>query len=168
MDGVGEELTAVALQSPSRGTATVDLPPGVDTVVAEPWSGLVGTVARTAEVTRVGVPLQAMQSATVVAWGPAGRAPLEVAATFADDALEVELASRADVPLTDVEVTRIRRGAKIDNLVMVAHGCDVGEFVFLAAQTGISGSTRIGSGAQGSPIWTSPATHGSASTARGY
>lgn len=117
VDGVGEELTAVALQSPSRGTATVELPAGTDTLVTEPWSGLVGSVAATAEATRIGVPLQAMQTATVVGWGAApGAPPIEVTATYVDDALEVELTSRAEVPLTDVELHLATRVEQVDDL----------------------------------------------------
>ncbi|MGH7819909.1 MAG: UDP-3-O-(3-hydroxymyristoyl)glucosamine N-acyltransferase, partial [Candidatus Binatia bacterium] len=60
----------------------------------------------------------------------------------------VEVGANSTIDRATVGVTRIRRGAKIDNLVMVAHGCDVGESAFLAAQVGLSGSTRIGAGAQ--------------------
>ena len=40
--------------------------------------------------------------------------------------------------------TRIRAGAKVDNLVMIAHGVVVGARTVLAAQCGIAGSTVIG------------------------
>ena len=40
--------------------------------------------------------------------------------------------------------TRIQRGVKIDNLVQIAHNVVVGEDTVIAAQTGISGSTKIG------------------------
>lgn len=40
--------------------------------------------------------------------------------------------------------TVIRRGAKIDNLVMIAHNVEIGEDTAIASQTGISGSTKIG------------------------
>ena len=40
--------------------------------------------------------------------------------------------------------TRIKAGAKIDNLVQIAHGVVVGARTLLAAQVGISGSTTIG------------------------
>jgi UDP-3-O-[3-hydroxymyristoyl] glucosamine N-acyltransferase len=40
--------------------------------------------------------------------------------------------------------TRIRRGTKIDNLVMIAHGVSVGTNVLMAAQVGVAGSTEIG------------------------
>ena len=38
----------------------------------------------------------------------------------------------------------IARGAKIDNLVQIAHNVVVGEFSVIAAQAGIAGSTRLG------------------------
>ncbi|MFX5332328.1 UDP-3-O-(3-hydroxymyristoyl)glucosamine N-acyltransferase, partial [Acinetobacter baumannii] len=41
--------------------------------------------------------------------------------------------------------TFIRKGVKIDNLVQVAHNVDIGIDTVIAAQTGISGSTKIGS-----------------------
>ena len=43
--------------------------------------------------------------------------------------------------------TRIRRGAKIDNLVQIAHNCEIGENVIVVAQSGLSGSTVLESGA---------------------
>ncbi|HKK66768.1 MAG TPA: hypothetical protein VJ946_01105, partial [Bacteroidales bacterium] len=41
--------------------------------------------------------------------------------------------------------TIIRKGAKIDNLVQIAHNVEVGSNTVIAAQTGIAGSTKIGS-----------------------
>src|SRR6185503_20057520 len=41
--------------------------------------------------------------------------------------------------------TRISAGAKIDNLVQIGHNVQIGRAVVIAAQTGISGSTIIGS-----------------------
>ena len=43
-----------------------------------------------------------------------------------------------------LEVTLIRKGTKIDNLVQIAHNVEIGENTVIAAQTGISGSTKIG------------------------
>ena len=40
--------------------------------------------------------------------------------------------------------TRIRAGAKIDNLVQIAHGVTIGRNTLLAAQVGIAGSTTVG------------------------
>lgn len=60
----------------------------------------------------------------------------------------VEIGANTTVDRAAVGVTRIRRGAKIDNLVQVGHGCDVGEAALLAAQVGLAGSTKVGTGAQ--------------------
>jgi UDP-3-O-[3-hydroxymyristoyl] glucosamine N-acyltransferase len=57
---------------------------------------------------------------------------------------DVEIGANTTVDRAAVGATMIRRGAKLDNLVMVAHGCTVGEGSALAAQVGLSGSTRIG------------------------
>ncbi len=57
---------------------------------------------------------------------------------------DVEIGANSTVDRPPLGATRIGRGTKIDNLVQVAHGVDVGEDVFLAAQVGIAGSTRVG------------------------
>ncbi|MGH7790519.1 MAG: UDP-3-O-(3-hydroxymyristoyl)glucosamine N-acyltransferase [Candidatus Binatia bacterium] len=57
---------------------------------------------------------------------------------------EVEVGANSTVDRAMVGSTVLRRGVKLDNLVMIAHGCDIGEFSMLAAQVGISGSTRVG------------------------
>ncbi len=59
---------------------------------------------------------------------------------------QVELGANTTVDRAAVGATRIGRGSKLDNLVMVAHGCQIGERVLLAAQVGLAGSTRLGSG----------------------
>ena len=41
---------------------------------------------------------------------------------------------------------RIRRGAKIDNLVHIGHNCQIGRNVVIAAQTGLSGSVVVEDG----------------------
>jgi UDP-3-O-[3-hydroxymyristoyl] glucosamine N-acyltransferase len=43
-----------------------------------------------------------------------------------------------------MDSTIIRRGVKLDNLIQVAHNVEIGENTAIAAQTGISGSTKIG------------------------
>jgi UDP-3-O-[3-hydroxymyristoyl] glucosamine N-acyltransferase len=60
---------------------------------------------------------------------------------------EVEIGANATVDRGALDSTRIARGTKIDNLVHVGHNVQIGEDVVIAAQTGISGSSRIGSGA---------------------
>jgi UDP-3-O-[3-hydroxymyristoyl] glucosamine N-acyltransferase len=58
---------------------------------------------------------------------------------------DVEIGANSTVDRGTLGETRIGRGTKIDNLVMVAHGVVIGPHGLLAAQTGVSGSTRIGS-----------------------
>jgi len=60
---------------------------------------------------------------------------------------DVEIGANTTVDRPAVGETRIRAGAKIDNLVMIAHGVSVGRNALLAAQVGIAGSTTIGDGA---------------------
>ena len=57
---------------------------------------------------------------------------------------DVEIGANTTIDRAAVGDTIIRRSAKLDNLVMVAHGCDIGSGAMLAAQTGLSGSTKIG------------------------
>jgi len=61
---------------------------------------------------------------------------------------DVEIGANTTIDRATLEATIIRRGAKLDNLVQVAHNCDVGAHSFLAAQVGIAGSTKIGRGVQ--------------------
>jgi UDP-3-O-[3-hydroxymyristoyl] glucosamine N-acyltransferase len=60
---------------------------------------------------------------------------------------DVEIGANSTVDRGALGMTRIRRGAKFDNLVHVAHNCDIGEDVVIVAQTGISGSSTVGDGA---------------------
>lgn len=60
---------------------------------------------------------------------------------------DVEIGANATVDRGALDETRIRRGAKIDNLVHIGHNCDIGEDVVIAAQTGLSGSITIEKGA---------------------
>ena len=59
-----------------------------------------------------------------------------------EDAVEVQ--ANACVDRASVGETRIRRGAKIDNLVQVGHGSVVGANSLLCAQVGLAGSTEVG------------------------
>ena len=60
--------------------------------------------------------------------------------TIEDD---VEIGANATIDRGALEVTRIGRGSKIDNLVHIGHNCQIGENVVIAAQTGLSGSIVI-------------------------
>jgi len=56
----------------------------------------------------------------------------------------VEVQANACVDRAAVGVTRLRRGVKVDNLVQVGHGCDVGENTLLCGQAGLAGSCKLG------------------------
>jgi UDP-3-O-[3-hydroxymyristoyl] glucosamine N-acyltransferase len=56
---------------------------------------------------------------------------------------DVEIGANATIDRGALDETRIRRGAKIDNLVHIGHNCQIGEDVVIAAQTGLSGSIVI-------------------------
>lgn len=59
---------------------------------------------------------------------------------------DVEIGANATVDRGALDETRIRRGAKIDNLVHIGHNCQIGEDVVIAAQAGLSGSITIENG----------------------
>lgn len=65
----------------------------------------------------------------------------QVATVVVED--DVEIGANATVDRPAVGETRIRAGAKIDNLVQIGHGVTVGRNVLMAAQVGVSGSTEI-------------------------
>jgi UDP-3-O-[3-hydroxymyristoyl] glucosamine N-acyltransferase len=57
---------------------------------------------------------------------------------------EVEIGANTTIDRATMGSTRIKSGAKIDNLVQLAHNVEIGSHTVIAAQTGISGSTKIG------------------------
>jgi UDP-3-O-[3-hydroxymyristoyl] glucosamine N-acyltransferase len=57
---------------------------------------------------------------------------------------DVEIQANACIDRATVGETRIRRGAKIDNLVQVGHASHVGEDTLLCAQVGLAGTTKVG------------------------
>jgi UDP-3-O-[3-hydroxymyristoyl] glucosamine N-acyltransferase len=57
---------------------------------------------------------------------------------------DVEVGANTTIDRAAVGDTVIRRGAKVDNLVQIGHGAQVGEDCVLAAQVGLAGSTRLG------------------------
>lgn len=56
----------------------------------------------------------------------------------------VEVQTNSCIDRAAVGETRLRRGVKVDNLVQVAHGCDIGENTLLCSQVGIAGSAKVG------------------------
>jgi len=59
---------------------------------------------------------------------------------------DVEIQANACVDRATVGETRVRRGAKLDNLVQVGHASTVGENTLLCAQVGLAGTTVVGNG----------------------
>jgi UDP-3-O-[3-hydroxymyristoyl] glucosamine N-acyltransferase len=57
---------------------------------------------------------------------------------------DVEIGANTTVDRATLGETRIRRGAKLDNLIQVAHNVVIGEHTVIAAQAGISGSSKLG------------------------
>jgi UDP-3-O-[3-hydroxymyristoyl] glucosamine N-acyltransferase len=56
---------------------------------------------------------------------------------------DVEIGANSTIDRGALDETRIRQGAKIDNLVHIGHNVQIGENVVIAAQTGLSGSAIV-------------------------
>jgi len=56
----------------------------------------------------------------------------------------VEIGANVTIDRATMGSTIIRKGVKLDNLIQIGHNVEVGENSVMAAQTGISGSTKIG------------------------
>jgi UDP-3-O-[3-hydroxymyristoyl] glucosamine N-acyltransferase len=59
---------------------------------------------------------------------------------------DVEIGANTTVDRATLGATRIGRGTKLDNLVMIGHGSQLGPGCLLAAQVGLAGSMRLGAG----------------------
>jgi UDP-3-O-[3-hydroxymyristoyl] glucosamine N-acyltransferase len=59
---------------------------------------------------------------------------------------DVEIGSNSTIDRATVGSTIIKAGAKLDNLIQVGHNAEIGSSTVIAAQAGISGSTKIGKG----------------------
>jgi UDP-3-O-[3-hydroxymyristoyl] glucosamine N-acyltransferase len=57
---------------------------------------------------------------------------------------DVEIGACTTIDRATIGKTWIKRGAKLDNLIQIAHNCTIGEDSIIIAHTGISGSTHIG------------------------
>jgi len=56
----------------------------------------------------------------------------------------VEIGANATIDRATIGSTIIKSGAKLDNLIQIAHNVEVGNNTVVAAQSGISGSTKLG------------------------
>jgi len=59
---------------------------------------------------------------------------------------DVEIGANTTIDRATLGETRIKKGAKLDNLIQVAHNCTIGEDTVIAGQAGLSGSTHLGRG----------------------
>jgi UDP-3-O-[3-hydroxymyristoyl] glucosamine N-acyltransferase len=59
---------------------------------------------------------------------------------------DVEIGSNTTIDRATIGSTIIRKGVKLDNLIQIAHNVEVGENTVIAAQVGLSGSTKLGKG----------------------
>lgn len=57
---------------------------------------------------------------------------------------DVEVGANTAIDCASVGETRIKRGAKIDNLVQIGHSCTIEEDALICSQTGLAGSSVIG------------------------
>lgn len=57
---------------------------------------------------------------------------------------DVDIGAGTTIDRASTGESRIKRGAKIDNLVQIGHSCTVGEDALICAQTGLAGSSHIG------------------------
>lgn len=57
---------------------------------------------------------------------------------------DVEIGANTTIDRATMGSTFVRKGVKLDNLIQIAHNVDVGAHSVVAAQTGISGSTKLG------------------------
>ena len=56
----------------------------------------------------------------------------------------VEIGANTCVDRSTMGQTVIHKGVKLDNLIQVAHNCEIGENTVMSAQVGMAGSTKIG------------------------
>jgi UDP-3-O-[3-hydroxymyristoyl] glucosamine N-acyltransferase len=57
---------------------------------------------------------------------------------------DVEIQAHSCIDRATVGETRLRQGVKVDNLVQIGHGCDIGEHTLLCGQVGLAGSCKVG------------------------
>ena len=57
---------------------------------------------------------------------------------------DVEIGANTCVDRSTMCQTIIHKGVKLDNLIQVAHNCEIGENTVMSAQVGMAGSTKIG------------------------
>jgi UDP-3-O-[3-hydroxymyristoyl] glucosamine N-acyltransferase len=59
---------------------------------------------------------------------------------------DVEIGANATIDRATMGSTLVKSGAKLDNLIQIGHNAEIGNSTIIAAQAGVSGSTKIGKG----------------------
>lgn len=57
---------------------------------------------------------------------------------------DVEVGANTTIDCSTMGSTVIHKGVKLDNLIQIAHNCEIGENTVMAALVGIAGSTKVG------------------------
>lgn len=116
LDGVGGELAAVVVRSPTPGSHEVALDGGGWDVIPESYSGPV-TVARDADAVRLDLPLESLQVGTVLGWRPATSAPpIDVTAEVSGDELTVEVTNTSDRVLSEARIVLAAQTTRLRDL----------------------------------------------------
>jgi len=57
---------------------------------------------------------------------------------------DVEIGSNTSIDRAVFGTTRVKQGTRLDNLIHIAHNCEIGEYSVIAGQTGLAGSSKLG------------------------
>ena len=57
---------------------------------------------------------------------------------------DVEIGSNTSIDRAVFGTTLVKQGVRLDNLIHVAHNCEIGEYSVIAGQTGLAGSSKLG------------------------
>ena len=57
---------------------------------------------------------------------------------------DVEIGANTSIDRAVFGTTLIKQGSRLDNLIHIAHNCEIGEYSVLAGQTGLAGSSKLG------------------------
>ena len=105
LDGVGQEVTALSVQAPSRGTQQIVYPGQRDGMIGSFWTDMMARSDYDGDDTTFRVELDALQTTTAVAYGPpSAPAPLDVDAVLDGTTVRVTVTNRSDSTLDDVRV----------------------------------------------------------------
>jgi len=57
---------------------------------------------------------------------------------------DVEIGSNTSIDRAVFGITLVKKGTRLDNLIHIAHNCEIGEYSVVAGQTGLAGSSKLG------------------------